>query len=592
LISRIRTDGRLLPLFALIVAVAGVAGHGNATFLQSATYAAIDAVAAIGLSLLLGNANQISLGQAGFFGVGAYTVAYLTTTWNLPNMVGWPLAAAIGVVLATVIGWAIGWIALRFRGHFLAMATLAFGLIFVGIVHETQPLGGVSGIDNVPFAQLGGIVLTGVPAYVFAWLMAFAVAVLSLNLLRGRTGWAFAALRNDELAAEVCGVPTRRATMFAFAYAGALAGLAGTMYASFLGIVVPDEFGPATSIDLLLMVVLGGAGGVCGPLLGAALIGFLDVSGHQFENWRQVAYGVLVIGVVVFAPRGLIGFVPKRVGRPAAAPATPAPAPAPPPVAWPVPDPATPLLVSGATKRFGGLTAVNEVSFSLQPGTLTSIIGPNGAGKTSLFNAICGVGVLSAGSVRIGGTDVTGWAPHRVAGLGVARTFQNARLFADMTVLENVVVGALRVEPPTFAGDLVRTSRSRRAEREANDRARATLAHLGLEPLAGVTTRELAFGDRRRVELARALAADPWLVLVDEPAAGLNDRERARLNDDLLALRAAGKTLLLIEHDMRLVMSISDRVIVLKFGQVIADGTPAVVREQPAVIEAYLGTAD
>jgi branched-chain amino acid transport system permease protein len=593
LIARVRSDARLLPFFAVVVALAGLAGRGNATFVQSATYAAIFAIAAIGLSLLLGNANQISLGQAGFFGIGAYTIAYLTTTWNLPVTVGWPLATAIGVALATALGWAIGWITLRFRGHFLAMATLAFGLIFVGLVHESAPLGGVAGIDNIPFAQLGGVVLSGVPAYAFAWAAVFVVALLSLNLLRGRTGWAFEALRNDELAADVCGIPTRRCTMLAFAYAGALAGLAGSMYAAFLGIVVPDEFGAALSIDLLLMVVLGGSGGVAGPIVGAALIGFLDVSGHQFDNWRQVAYGILVIAVVVFAPRGLVGFVPKRFGAPkGGAPAPSAATATLAPVAWPMPDAAAPLEVTGATKRFGGLTAVDDVSFALEPGTLTSLIGPNGAGKTTLFNAICGVGTLSAGSVRVGGTDVTGWNPHRVAGLGVARTFQNARLFAEMTVLENVVIGALRIEAPSFFGDLVRSPGSRRAERAALDRARATLARLGLEALADVPARELAFGDRRRVELARALAADPWLVLVDEPAAGLNEQERRRLNDDLLALRAAGKTVLLIEHDMRLVMSISDRVMVLKFGRLIADGLPAIVQALPDVIEAYLGTPD
>jgi ABC-type branched-subunit amino acid transport system ATPase component len=233
-----------------------------------------------------------------------------------------------------------------------------------------------------------------------------------------------------------------------------------------------------------------------------------------------------------------------------------------------------PLVVRGVTKRFGGLVAVDDVSFTLRPGTLTSVIGPNGAGKTTLFNAICGIGRLTAGSVAIGGADVTGRQPHRIAALGVGRTFQSARLFDEMTVLENVAAGVTRLRGRAVA-----------------DRARVVLMRLGLVHLADVVAKDLPFGDRRRVELARAIASDPWLLLVDEPAAGLNHDERRRLHEDLVALRDAGTTVLLIEHDMKLVMALSERVIVLNFGRVIADGDVATVRNDPAVIAAYLGTA-
>jgi branched-chain amino acid transport system permease protein len=588
LIARLRSDARLLPILAAVVAAFGAFAHltGNATFTQAGTYAAIYGIAAIGLSILLGNVNQVSVGQAGFFGIGAYSVAYCTTVLNWPF---WP-AALLGIVAAGLVGVVVGFVALRFRGHYLAVATLAFGLIAVGCFHETKALGGAMGIGDIPFARLGPIELSSEPAYWFVWAVALLVAMLSLNLLHGRTGRAFEAIRNDELAAEVAGVPTRRYKILAFAYAGALAGLAGAIYASYLGIVVSDAVSVSLSIDLLLMVVLGGSGGVSGALLGAALIGFLDIAGHEYENWREVAYGVLVVLVVVVAPGGLAGLLRRRAARPPRAVQRTAG------VVSAVRVPAlrsgvAPLAVDGVTKRFGGLIALDGVSFSLRPATLTSLIGPNGAGKTTLFNAVCGIGRLSGGSVAIGGVDVRGWQPHRVAALGVGRTFQNARLFGEMTVLENVVAGTFRTGRSDPASDLFALPRSRRERRDAIERARTTLARLGLERVAQTYAKDLPFGERRRVELARAIAADPWLLLVDEPAAGLNAAERATLHDDLLGLRDAGTTLLLIEHDMRLVMAISDRVMVLEFGRTIADGDASAVRNDPAVIAAYLGTA-
>ena len=591
--ARLRADTRTLPILALIVSVFGILAARNPTFAQAGTYAAIFAIAAIGLSLLMGNVNQISLGQSGFFGIGAYAVASLTTAWNLPPWLSWPLAMLIGIGVATLVGLGLGFIALRFRGHYLAMATLAFGLICVGIFHETKFLGGAIGIEDIPYPRFGPLTISGYPAYWFAWILALGAALLTLNLLRGRSGRAFEAIRNDELAAEVLGVPTRRYKIFAFAYAGALAGLGGAIYAAFLGIVVPDAVSVQLSISLLLMVVLGGSGGVSGALIGAALIGFLDISGHQFENTREVVYGLLVITVVIAAPGGAFGLIRSRFKTAKLAP-RPVPvttvAAKPRTIAAPPADGA-PLVVSHVTKRFGGLIAVNDVSFSLTRGTLTSLIGPNGAGKTTLFNAISGIGRLSEGRVEIAGIDVTGWQPHRVAALGVGRTFQNARLFGEMTVLENVVAGAFRTERTSFGADLFALPSSRRSEREATERARATLARLGLEPIASTLARDLAFGDRRRVELARATASDPWLLLVDEPAAGLNASERAALTADLLKLRDEGMTLLLIEHDMRLVMSISERVMVLKFGTMIADGKADAVRNDPGVVAAYLGTA-
>ncbi len=595
MIERLRRDVRALPVIALAVIVYGIVAHASAFGLQVGTYAGIFAIGAIGLSLLLGNSAQISLGQAGFFALGAYAVAWLTTNG------GWSFipAAAVGVVAATVVGLGVGLIALRFAGHYLAMATLAFGLIVYGVFSQLDAFGGVNGITDIPPIDIFGHALSNARAYWFAWLVAGLCAWATWNLLRSRTGRAFAALSGDPLAAEVAGVPVKRYKLLAFAYAGALAGLSGTLYAGYLGLVIPSAMSVQLSIDFLLMAVLGGSGNISGALIGAALVAGLDVAGHTWENWRLVAYGVLVVCVVIFFPGGLAGIYVRRgrsarkaerdVAEASAGAGAHAETPRAHSVSACAPQGESPLRVEHVQKRFGGLVAVHDVSFALEAGRLTSLIGPNGAGKTTLFNAISGVSAPSTGEILIGERSVTGWPAHRVVELGVGRSFQNARLFADLTVLENVVLGAFRLERSAFVADLLALRAARRDEHEALERARATLRDLGLERRAGVYARDLTFGERRRVELARAMVSDPWLLLLDEPAAGLNAAERATLRRDVLALRARGVTMLLIEHDMRLVMSISDRVLVLNFGEMIADGTPETVRNDPAVIAAYLG---
>ena len=313
---RLAADARLLPFFFAGAALFGISAAHDATLLQAGTYAAIYGIAAIGLSVLLGNVAQISIGQAGFFGIGAYALGFLTASAGWPAAVPAWLQFALGtlaaVALATALGLVLGFIALRFRGHYLAMATLAFGLICVGVFRESKFLGGASGITGIPYPQLGPLAIAGARAFWFDWAVAAAIALLTLNLLRGRAGRAFEAIRNDELAAETIGVPTRRYKIFAFAFAGALAGLAGSLYASYLGLVDPNAVGISLSIDLLLMVVLGGAGGVSGALLGATIIAVANIYGHDLENWRPVIYGVLVIVVVIAFPRGLAGMLPLR----------------------------------------------------------------------------------------------------------------------------------------------------------------------------------------------------------------------------------------------------------------------------------------
>jgi ABC-type branched-subunit amino acid transport system ATPase component/ABC-type branched-subunit amino acid transport system permease subunit len=574
---RLRVDLRLQIAFAVLVILFGILRAHDTTMIQAATFGALYAIVAIGLSLLLGNVNLISIGQAGFFAIGAYSVAYLTASATWPPGVSpgmqFVLATVCGVLISGIMGLALGIISLRFAGPYLAMATLAFGAIVVGLLRYAPAFGGVSGISNIPFPQFGPIALSGPNAYWYAWFLVALAAASTTALLRSRIGRAFEAIRNDPLAAEVAGIPVRRYTIGVFAFAGVLAGLAGTFYASFLGLVVPDAVGVNVSIDVLLMVILGGSGTVSGAILGALIIAFSNLYGHSYENLRPILYGVAVIAVAIALPHGLVGLLWNRPNtkargereEDASAPAA-LPAAAPPPSApW--------LEVRGISKRFGGLLAVNNVSFALQNGTITALIGPNGAGKTTLFNAICGVVRSDEGDVLIGAKNVSGWQPHRIAGLGAARSFQNARLFGDMTVAENIAIGA-------FASTRV----------DARDIA-AVAAEFSVGHLRDTPARDLAFGDRRLVELARAVAGRPGLLLLDEPAAGLNASEREQLRRDIIGLRDRGMTVLIIEHDMQLVMDISDRVIVLEFGSLIADGAPNEVQSNPAVIEAYLGAA-
>ncbi len=607
---------RWLRFALLAVALVAFPIVAPASAVDLGVYALIYGLAAIGLSLLMGLAGQVSLGHAAFFAVGAYSQAILVTK------AGWPLlpAALVSVLAAMVVALLVGLPLLRLRGHFLALATLGLGIIVAVVVRELEVTGGTSGLYGIPKPEMGGRLYDSPQEYF--WLMT-PVVVLGLlladNLVRSRTGRALGAVNDSEVAAECLGVDTFALRLRVFVLAAGYAGLAGVFYAHWLAVVSPEASGFELSVEMLLMVVLGGLGSVWGALIGAVAVQLLDegsqdlilrvVPGASGEV-QLIAFGVVLVLLIILAPGGIVQIWRRITDRwtPRPTAATAPPDDAPPDDAGPAVRPAdagaglatllagadvptrgtTVLEVGGLTKRYGGVTALDGLDLSVRAGEILALIGPNGAGKTTAFNIISGVLAPTAGTVTLRGTHVQGKRPHAVAALGATRTFQNLQVFASATVLGNVKVARhLRSRAGVLRG---MTGLASSEERDIDAAARAALAALGLEGDADRTVSDLPFGRQRQVEVARALALAPALLLLDEPMAGLSGPERTDLAGLLRQAATAGIAVLLVEHDVDAVMALADRVAVLEDGRLIALAEPEVVRADPAVIAAYLGT--
>jgi branched-chain amino acid transport system permease protein len=550
------------------------------------------ALVAMGLVLLTGVGGLTSFGQAAFCGFGAYTTAVLTTAYGVSPWLTLPLALVVSGGAAVLLGI----ITVRLSGHYLPLGTIAWGIALFYLFSKLEILGRNDGISAIPPLAIGSFRMLDPGTIYFAiWIAVILCAVLTMNLLDSRTGRAIRALRRGHIAAEAFGVQTPRAKLLVFIYAAVLAGLSGWLYAHFQRAATPTPFGPQAGIEYLFIAVVGGAGYVWGAVLGAAIVVVLKeilqsylpyIFGGQGQL-EIIVFGIMLVVLLQLAPTGvwpwLVSLLPSASRK---RPKTGAA-----PLAHARPElPSGPLLqIDNARKQFGGVVAVNDVSFDVCPREIVALIGPNGAGKSTTFNLITGVLTSSGGNISLLGKSIDNAPPQEVVKLGVARTFQHVKLVPDMTVLENVAIGAhLR----GHAGAIASMLRLDRAD-EAGLLAEAArqIQRVGLSEQIDQLAGSLSLGQQRIVEIARALCVDPILLLLDEPAAGLRHMEKQRLAALLRQLRDGGMSVLLVEHDMGFVMDLADRVVVLDFGTRIAEGTPDQIKNNPDVIKAYLGAA-
>ena len=570
---------RHLPYFIAAAAVVALAasmrfdGYILNILMQATTFA----IAVFGLSVVLGLCGQINLAQAAFFGLGAYAVGIGTADYQISY---W-LCLVAGCLMALGAGAVLGMSTLRLGGHYLAMVTISFQqivtLVMINAIWLTHGPDGVSRIRRPDLFQDS-------QAY-----LAFCVGMLALvgyvvwHLPDTRLGRAMRAVRDNELAAGVAGIDVFRTKVYAFALCAVLGGLAGGLFAGGFAYVSPDQFSFAESIVFLTMSLLGGSASPIGSAIGTGLL-ILIPEWLRFlksvPGLYLAIYGLFVILIVRFMPDGIWGFVSAAFERWRARIRAPSPAG---PLRL-VPGTAggdIVLEVSGLSKYFGGLKAVDGVDISVKRGGVHALIGPNGSGKTTTLNVLSGLYKATAGRIVLDGTDITHMPPHQRTAAGLGRTFQNIRLFRSMTALENVEIGAERPGNTMIGkgGDTALT-----------ERAMEALTFVGLGPRANELISSFSYGHQRLIEIARALAANPTLLLLDEPAAGLNSTEKLELHELLKRIAAQGLTILIIDHDMTLVSEAAQHITVLNFGRRIADGESLAVLRHPDVVSAYLGT--
>ncbi|MGE3346538.1 MAG: ATP-binding cassette domain-containing protein [Ramlibacter sp.] len=578
------------PAFALFMLVLPALPVPDFWITQS-NYIGLYAMVALGLVLLTGVGGLTSFGQAAFVGIGAYTAAFLATKMGVSPWL--TLFAGVGIAVVTAL--LLGLITLRMSGHYLPLATIAWGLALNYTMANMEWLGKYDGLLGIPSLHLFGHDLgTGRGLHGVIWVLALLAALAVTHLLDSRPGRAIRSLKSGSTMAEAMGISTLRYKLVAFITAAVLAAVSGWLFAHFQRTVNPTPFSISKGIEYLFIAVLGGIGNVWGAFLGSAVVRIVE---DQLQvllpqligtsgNFETIVFGIVLVVVLKYAPDGLWTFVGRWL-------------PAGPRVrdwanAAPLPLRGKPargealLEVDQVRKEFGGLVAVNDVSFGISAGDIVGLIGPNGAGKSTTFNLITGVLDLTSGSVKFRGAPITGLPSRGIARRGISRTFQHVKMIPEMTVLENVALGGyLRTRSGTLRA-MLRLDRAE--ERQLFAEAERQLARIGMADHMHELAGNLALGPQRLMEIARALCTDPALLLLDEPAAGLRHKEKQALADILRQLKGEGMSILLVEHDMDFVMGLTDRIVVMEFGTRLMEGTPAEVQASPAVRAAYLGT--
>lgn len=585
-------SSRTLGLLALAIAIPllTVLPLPDFWFTQLNTIA-LYSLTGLGLVLLTGVGGLTSFGQAAFVGIGAYTTAVLTVQLGASPWLTLP----IGLVLTASCALLLALITLRMSGHYLPLATIAWGLSLYYLMGNLEALGKYDGITGIKTLAIGGIDFgEGRGFFVLVWAIVLLAAVAMLNLLDSRAGRAIRALKNGAQMAEAMGVNTFRYKVTIFVLAALLAAVSGWLFAHFQRSVSPTAFGLKMGIEYLFMAVVGGVGHVWGALVGASLIKVLD---DQLQvllprligtsgNYEMIVFGISLVLVLKYLPDGLWSMVEKKLPRRQRK------------NDWseaaPLPERAKPatgellLDVQAIRKEFGGLVAVNDISFQIRAGQIVGLIGPNGAGKSTTFNLVTGVLGMTRGHVVFAGEPLDGLPSREIARRGMGRTFQHVKMIPDMTVLENVALGAHLRGRKGVVSAMTRLNRAE--ERQLYREAQRQLERVGMGAYLHEQAGNLAMGLQRLMEIARALCSDPTLLLLDEPAAGLRHKEKQDLVAVLRQLQSEGMSILLVEHDMDLVMDICDHLVVMEFGTLLTQGPPSQIQQDPKVRAAYLGT--